>query len=66
MDDVYGGIIESQPISGLLNRAFGTETIEMGSIPGLVKPNTKKIGICIRVLIIRFALQYSDLALAFC
>ena len=34
-----------QPISGRVERASATETVDTGSIPGRVKPKTIKIGI---------------------
>ena len=34
-----------QPISGRVDRASATETVDTGSIPGRVKPKTIKIGI---------------------
>ena len=34
-----------QPISGRVDRASATETVDSGSIPGRVKPKTIKIGI---------------------
>ena len=33
------------PISGRVDRAFATETVDLGSFPGRVKPKTLKIGI---------------------
>ena len=34
-----------KPISGRVDRAFATEAVDLGSIPGRVKPKTIKIGI---------------------
>ena len=34
-----------RPISGRVDRASATKTVDLGSIPGRVKPKTKKIGI---------------------
>ena len=34
-----------QPISGRVDRASATETVDSGSIPGRVKPKTIQIGI---------------------
>ena len=33
-------------VSGREDRATATETVELGLIPGRVKPKTTKIGIC--------------------
>ena len=33
------------PISGRVDRAYATEAVDSGSIPGRVKPKTIKIGI---------------------
>ena len=33
------------PISGRVDRAFATEAVDTGTIPGRVKPKTIKIGI---------------------
>ena len=38
-------IQSTKPISGRVNRASATETVDTGSIPGRVKPTTIKIGI---------------------
>ena len=38
-------MIKLVPISGRVDRASGTETVDSGSIPGRVKPKTIKIGI---------------------
>ena len=40
-------VVESrgQPISGRVDRASATETVDLGLIPGRVKPKTIKIGI---------------------
>ena len=35
----------NKPISGRVNRASATEAVDLGSIPGRVKPKTLKIGI---------------------
>ena len=34
-----------QPISGRMDRASATEAVDLGSIPGWVKPKTIKIGV---------------------
>ena len=34
-----------KPISGRVDRAYATEAVDTGSIPGRVKPKTIKIGI---------------------
>ena len=34
-----------KPISGRVDRATASETVDSGSIPGRVKPKTRKIGI---------------------
>ena len=36
---------QNRPISGRVDRASATETVDSGSIPGRVKPKTIKIGI---------------------
>ena len=36
---------KDKPISGRVDRASVTEAVDTGSIPGLVKPKTIKIGI---------------------
>ena len=35
----------TQPISGRVDRAYAAETVDLGSVPGRVKPKTIKIGI---------------------
>ena len=37
--------LEQEPISGRVDRASATETVDSGSIPGRVIPKTIKIGI---------------------
>ena len=37
--------LNNQSISGRVDRASATETVDLGSIPGRVKPKTRKIGI---------------------
>ena len=37
--------VEFEPISGRVDRASATETVDLGSIPSRVKPKTIKIGI---------------------
>ena len=37
--------LPTEPISGRMERASATEAVDLGSIPGRVKPKTKKIGI---------------------
>ena len=37
--------IEKEPISGRVDRASVTEAVDLGSIPGRVRPNIIKIGI---------------------
>ena len=37
--------MQNQPINSRGHRAFATETLEVGSIAGRVKPKTIKIGI---------------------
>ena len=44
MTNYYSCII-LKPISGRVDRASATETVDLGSIPGRVKPKTIKIGI---------------------
>ena len=42
------GMLKTQsnkPISGRVDRACATEVADLGSIPGRVKPKTRKIGI---------------------
>ena len=36
----------NSPIGGRVDRAYATEAVDPGSIPGLVKPKTRKIGVC--------------------
>ena len=36
---------KAEPISGRVDRASATEAVDLGSIPGRVKPKTIKIGI---------------------
>ena len=38
-------VVVYQPISGRVNRASATEPVDLGAIPGGVKPKTTKIGI---------------------
>ena len=38
-------LAELKPISGRADRASATEEVDLGSIPGRVKPKTRKIGI---------------------
>ena len=42
---VYSALCTSQPISGRVDRAPATETVDSGLIPSRVKPKTIKIGI---------------------
>ena len=41
MEPIRGG----KPISGRVDRAFVSEMVGLGSIPGRVKPKTIKVGI---------------------
>ena len=41
----WESLIRSEPISGRVDRASATETVDSGSIPGRVIPKTIKIGI---------------------
>ena len=41
----------TSPISGRVDRAFATETVDTGSIPGRVKPKTHKSDIYIASLL---------------
>ena len=43
MQDFFSG--DTEPISGRVDRASATETVDLGSIPGRVKPKSTKIGI---------------------
>ena len=40
---VFYGLLSTKPISGRVDRASVTETIDSGSIPGWVKPKTIKL-----------------------
>ena len=42
---VIASALSSQPISGRVDRASASETVDLGSIPGQIKPKTIKIGI---------------------
>ena len=41
----FFGFADFQPISGRVDKASATETVDLGSIPSRVKPKTIKIGI---------------------
>ena len=41
---IFGNVFCDVPISGQVDKAYATEMVDSGSIPGRVKPKTRKIG----------------------